>query len=148
MSYSITETLKYKSDTKNIIVDTLGYKLNITRKSKNIGLKQLAKILGVSCNTLNRWEKSETYPPLDYLPTLANTLDVPVNYLKDEYIEFIENLPSEINNLRDKLNLSAEDLAIKVGLNNPRTVREWCSGMHVPNTKVIKKLIQLKKAAG
>lgn len=143
--YVINEIFKYKKDLDNPNIDSFGYKLNVARKNKGLKRKTLARILGVSFVTLSRWEKSESYPPINYLQIIANTLGVSEDYLKDDYIEFISNLPEEVSNLRADLNLSAKELALKVGINNPRTVREWVSGVHVPNTKTVKKLIELKK---
>lgn len=146
-AYIINQSFKYKTASKEIINNTFGCKLNIARTNKNIGLKEFAKILGVSYSTLNRWEKSETYPPLEYLKVISDALDIPLDSLKDEYIEFIEKLPEQITAIQKAFNIDYKELGAKVGINNTRTIREWCSGKHVPNTTIVKKLMELKKAA-
>ncbi len=107
----------------------------------------MAKRINVATNTLGRYEKGETYPTIETLEMLSSELDVSLDELHDEYTSFMINLPNEVISIRKELNLSAKNLGMLLGVNNARTVRDWQNGIRVPNTSILKKLIELKKAA-
>lgn len=101
----------------------------------------------MATNTFGRYEKGETYPTIETLEILASELNVSLDELYDEYISFMINLPNEVIFIRKELNLSVKNLAKLLGVNNARTVRDWQNGIRIPNTSILKKLIELKKAA-
>ena len=60
---------------------TVSEKIAELRKNKKITQEELANIVGVSAQTISKWENSQTMPDIMLLPTLASALDVTVNDL-------------------------------------------------------------------
>ena len=56
-------------------------RLKELREEKNMSELQLAKVLGVSSTTINRWERGLRAPNLDSLILLARFFDVSIDYL-------------------------------------------------------------------
>ena len=56
-------------------------RLKELRKERNMSELQLAKVLGVSSTTINRWERGLRVPNLDSLVLLARFFDVSIDYL-------------------------------------------------------------------
>lgn len=107
--------------------------------------KDLANLLNCGNATITRYEIGLTYPTLAQIDKIGEIFNINPTTLYDEYILFTINFKDEINEL---LNLySKQDIAYKTGINNLRTINDWLKGYHMPNTKVTKKLIELKKAA-
>ena len=51
------------------------------RKNKKMTQEELSNIVGVSAQTISKWENNQTMPDIMLLPTLASALDVTVNDL-------------------------------------------------------------------
>jgi transcriptional regulator with XRE-family HTH domain len=60
---------------------SLGENLKRMRKSRNITQEELAEILGVTFQSVSRWERGDCYPDITLLPGLANFFDVSVDAL-------------------------------------------------------------------
>ena len=56
-------------------------RLRQLRIDKNFTKKKLAKIIGVSYNTITRWENNKTSPKGNSLKLLANVFDCTSDYL-------------------------------------------------------------------
>ena len=56
-------------------------RLKELRKERNMSELQLAKVLGVSSTTINRWGRGLRVPNLDSLLLLARFFDVSIDYL-------------------------------------------------------------------
>lgn len=58
-------------------------RLNIRQARINAALSQrdLAKLLGVSSVAVFKWERGESFPSADKLPSLASALGVPIDEL-------------------------------------------------------------------
>jgi len=64
---------------------TFGQKLSSMRKENNFTQEQLADILGVSRQSVSKWESDTAYPETDKLISLSRLFDCSVDYLlKDE----------------------------------------------------------------
>lgn len=64
---------------------TLGEKLASLRKEKNITQEQMAEELGVTRQTISKWELDQSKPDLQYISDLSNFFQVTLDYLiKDE----------------------------------------------------------------
>ncbi len=64
---------------------TFGQKLSKLRKENNYTQEQLADILGVSRQSVSKWESDSAYPETDKLISLSRLFDCSVDYLlKDE----------------------------------------------------------------
>ena len=60
---------------------TIGDKIAELRKNRKMTQEELANIVGVSAQSVSKWENSQTMPDIMLLPTLASALDVTVNDL-------------------------------------------------------------------
>lgn len=60
---------------------TIGKNLKRLRREKNITQDQLADILGVSYQSVSRWETGLCYPDIELLPTISDFFGVSVDKL-------------------------------------------------------------------
>ena len=60
---------------------TLGYKLSKLRKENNYTQEQLADVLGVSRQSVSKWESDITYPETDKLIRMSELFDCSLDYL-------------------------------------------------------------------
>ena len=60
---------------------TIGDKIAELRKNRKMTQEELANIVGVSAQSVSKWENSQTMPDIMLLPTIASALDVTVNDL-------------------------------------------------------------------
>ena len=61
---------------KRIIVSQ---KVKSFRRENRLTQEQFASALGLSPQTISKWEREECYPDITFLPTLADTLGCTVN---------------------------------------------------------------------
>ena len=61
---------------KRIIVSQ---KVKAYRRKNRLTQEQFASGLGLSPQTISKWEREECYPDITFLPTLADTLGCTVN---------------------------------------------------------------------
>lgn len=61
-----------------------GEKIAKLRKDKNISQEALADMLGLSRQSVSKWENGSALPTMENLSRLANIFDVPVSYLLDD----------------------------------------------------------------
>lgn len=59
----------------------IGENLKKQRKSRELTQEQLADILGVSFQSVSKWERGEGYPDIEMLPTIANCFGITVDEL-------------------------------------------------------------------
>jgi transcriptional regulator with XRE-family HTH domain len=59
----------------------IGTAIKDIRKSKNIPSKVLAKKLGISPSTLSKYESNDRKIKADMLPSIADALGVPVDFI-------------------------------------------------------------------
>ena len=82
-----------------------GENLKRLRLEKNLTQEKLAEFLGVSFQSISKWERGDTYPDITMLPSIASFFDVSVDELlgvdkaKDE--EEIKRLLEEHDNFTD-----------------------------------------------
>lgn len=77
-----------------------GLKLHQLREKRQLSLKDLSRLSGVSASYLNEIEKGKKYPKADKIVSLASVLDIPY----DELVSL--KLDAELNPLSDILNSS------------------------------------------
>ena len=65
---------------------TLGEKLAKARKEKNITQEQLADYLGISRQSISKWESDVAYPETDKLIRMSELFDCSLDYLLKENI--------------------------------------------------------------
>ena len=93
-------------------------KINSLRQEKNLTLKELADILGVSEATVSRWENGKSEIRGKNLKKLSDFFDVSESYLLG-YIER-PSLPNRLRELRKEKKISIEQLSTKVGIDESR----------------------------
>lgn len=59
----------------------LGENLRTLRRNMEITQEELAEVLGVSCQSVSRWENNACYPDMELLPTLAEFFGVTTDQL-------------------------------------------------------------------
>ena len=89
---------------------TLGEKLSKLRKEYNYTQEQLADILGVSRQSISKWESDIAYPETDKLVKMGKLFDCSMDYLLKEDISEKQGLqPTEKESLWDKLKLQIHE---------------------------------------
>ena len=81
---------------------TFGEKLSNLRREKNYTQEQLAEILGVSRQSISKWESDIAYPETDKLIALGKLLECSMDYLlKEEVTEkgTIENYKYKVQKI-------------------------------------------------
>ena len=77
---------------------TLGKRIGLLRRQKNLKQDDLAGMLDVSPQAVSKWENDQTCPDISLLPTLAQILGVSVDELlsgKQEPEPTVQILPAE-----------------------------------------------------
>ncbi len=69
---------------------TIGKRIALYRRQKNLTQEDLANALGVSPQAVSKWENDQTCPDISLLPALAKLLGVTT----DELLSGKENLPT------------------------------------------------------
>ncbi len=69
---------------KEVIIMTFGEKLREARKAAGLSQEQFAEKLSVSRSAVAKWETDKGMPDVNNLKTLAQLLDVSLDYLLDE----------------------------------------------------------------
>ncbi|MCL2548537.1 MAG: helix-turn-helix domain-containing protein [Symbiobacteriaceae bacterium] len=59
----------------------IGENLRTMRKSKDLTQEDVAGILGVTPQTVSKWERGDTYPDITMLPSLANLFNTSIDTL-------------------------------------------------------------------
>ena len=59
----------------------IGEKIRTLRLQKAMTQEQLAERLGISYQSVSRWENGVTYPDIEFLPTIAKLFSVSTDYL-------------------------------------------------------------------
>lgn len=85
-----------------------GENLKNLRKQKNLTQERLAEFLGVSFQTVSKWERGDTYPDITTLPEIASFFRISVDDLLG--VNRAENEKEIIEKLREYDNLTDEKL--------------------------------------
>ena len=89
---------------------TVGEKLSKLRKEYNYTQEQLADILGVSRQSISKWESDIAYPETDKLVKMGKLFECSMDYLLKEEITEKQGLqPTEEESLWDKLKLQIHE---------------------------------------
>ncbi len=87
---------------------TLAEKIYELRKTNKLSQEQLAEKIGVSRQSISKWESGETLPELERVVALSEVFDVTTDYLLkskdvDEITIRTERLEKEQNEFREKM---------------------------------------------
>ena len=89
---------------------TLGDKISKLRKDNNYTQEQLADILGVSRQSISKWESDIAYPETDKLVKMGKLFECSMDYLLNEDISEKQGIqPTEKESLWDKLKLQIHE---------------------------------------
>lgn len=118
-------------------------KLLLYRKRAKLSQAELSKLLGVSRQSIFKWENSHSYPMLEKIPLLCRTLNVNVSDLisNNEFNEASvyaqvseiteEIIGSNIRRLRSERGLSQDQFGEMIGVTR-QTVSRWETGVISP----------------
>ena len=59
----------------------IGETIKKLRKERDITQEELAEILGVTCQSVSRWEKNSCYPDIELIPTIASFFNISTDKL-------------------------------------------------------------------
>jgi len=84
---------------------SIGENIKFYRKSKDITQEGLAEMLGVSCQSVSRWELGTCYPDMELLPVIAEIFDISIDKLlgvdnlieKKKVSEYLERFQDAIS---------------------------------------------------
>ena len=74
----------------------LGENIRTCRRQMDLTQEQLAERLGVSFQSVSRWENGSTYPDMELLPVLAGVFGVTVDHLLGCTEEMKQQLCAEL----------------------------------------------------
>ncbi|CDH90863.1 helix-turn-helix transcriptional regulator [Clostridium botulinum] len=94
---------------KGDVIMSVGEKLKLFRNKKDLTLKELNKLTGISISFISDIENNRRNPSIDNLKILAKALDVQVSQLLDEGTS---RLPQKNISIDDKLDELEEDMKI------------------------------------
>ena len=80
---------------------SIGSKIADARKKQNLTQEQLAELLGVTRQSVSRWESDTVYPEMDKIIKLAEILNVNCDYLLKDHVS--ESGEQKTNNLITRL---------------------------------------------
>ena len=77
-------------------METIGKRISMLRKEKELKQDELAEILGVSPQAVSKWENDVTCPDISLLPKIADTFGVSIDALfREESKPAVTLLPKE-----------------------------------------------------
>ena len=59
----------------------IGETIKKLRKEKDITQEEFAEVLGVSCQSVSRWENNSCYPDIELIPTIAEFFGISLDKL-------------------------------------------------------------------
>ena len=65
---------------------SIGEKIVEARRAKNLTQEQLAELLGVTRQSISRWEQNQAYPEMEKILRLSDILEVSCDYLLKENV--------------------------------------------------------------
>jgi transcriptional regulator with XRE-family HTH domain/mannose-6-phosphate isomerase-like protein (cupin superfamily) len=74
-----TSTVRRRKSERQSLSDGLGWRLRKARESKNIGVRELARRIGVSASLISQIETGKSEPSVSTLTAIVSELDLPVN---------------------------------------------------------------------
>lgn len=106
---------------------SLGNKLAEARKKQNLTQEQLAEQLGVTRQSVSRWESDAAYPETDKIVRMAQILEVSCDYLlQDGVDEKGKPVSSPVTRLLQQAQGKRVKLTFYGGDNGMPVVHEWC----------------------
>ncbi len=114
--------------------DTMGFadELQKARKDKNISQEELAEMLGVSRQSVSKWERSEGYPEVETLIAIAKNLHLSLDDLMHDELSQISDFEAistlDVEIYGPKLKTVSIDTVVKACMGTSPTNFEWIAG--------------------
>lgn len=112
---------------------SVGEKIRNRRLELQLFQKDVAKIIGVTEDTITNWENNRSEPDISYFPAIINFLG---------YMPFsidTSSLAGKINEYRYLNGMSQETLAKELGINES-TVYHYEKGVHFLTDRTLRKI--------
>ena len=115
-------------------VDTMGFadELQKARKDKNISQEELAEMLGVSRQSVSKWERSEGYPEVETFIAIAKNLHLSLDDLMHDELSQISDFEAistlDVEIYGPKLKTVSIDTVVKACMGTSPTNFEWIAG--------------------
>ena len=106
--------------------------LQKARKNKNISQEELAEMLGVSRQSVSKWERSEGYPEVETLIAIAKNLHLSLDDLMHDELSQISDFEAistlDVEIYGPKLKTVSIDTVVKACMGTSPTNFEWIAG--------------------
>lgn len=115
-------------------VDNMGFadELQKARKDKNISQEELAEMLGVSRQSVSKWERSEGYPEVETFIAIAKNLHLSLDDLMHDELSQISDFEAistlDVEIYGPKLKTVSIDTVVKACMGTSPTNFEWIVG--------------------
>ncbi|MBU0706965.1 helix-turn-helix transcriptional regulator, partial [Patescibacteria group bacterium] len=121
---------------------TLGERIRKARMDKGLYAKELAKMLGVTDDTMLNWEKGRNMPQYKDVRNLQNALDlkIPAVLIYRDYPFNPVTFSQKFKQKRLDLHLNQKEAAKKLGFEVTTIRRLECGKMKKPQKKTMEKL--------
>lgn len=100
---------------------TIGSNIRKYRKEKNLTQKELAELVGISQNSIQRYETEQREPTFEQLKTIALALNISVTKLIA--IERTFSIPNNIKAIREEQNISRKQFANELGVSEEEVIK-------------------------
>ncbi|MBQ7921172.1 MAG: helix-turn-helix transcriptional regulator [Clostridia bacterium] len=109
----------------------IGNTIKQLRKEREITQEELAEILGISCQSVSRWENNSCYPDMELLPAIASYFDITIDTLLgydrsvERQVKLIEELSLKIKagmmedvtaEIRNAIQIYPKNIALQIML--------------------------------
>ncbi|MBE6665221.1 MAG: helix-turn-helix transcriptional regulator [Ruminococcaceae bacterium] len=93
----------------------IGETIKKLRKEREITQEEFAEILGVSCQSVSRWENNSCYPDIELIPTIASFFNISTDKLMgvDETAEKIA-VEQYLNDFQEAISVGNIDACIRI----------------------------------
>ena len=93
----------------------IGKTIKSLRKERDITQEAFAEVLGVSCQSVSRWENDSCYPDIEMIPTIASFLGISVDKLMgiDEQAEKVA-VDRYLNEFQQAISVGNMDACIRI----------------------------------
>ena len=106
--------------------------LQKARKDKNISQEELAEMLGVSRQSVSKWERSEGYPEVETFIAIAKNLHLSLDDLMHDELSQISDFEAistlDVEIYGPKLKTVSIDTVVKACMGTSPTNFEWIAG--------------------
>ena len=112
---------------------SFAYEIQKARIANNLSLEELAEMLGVSRQSVSKWERGEGFPEVQTLLEIARRLQVSLDQLMNEELAYLSDFESisslEPQVVRNKLNPLPRDTIVKACMGTSPTNAKWIASV-------------------